>query len=102
MDTEKQARWIKAPVRGLAGQGSLPARGGAVTKFAKHLQKLDKKRLPVHIKPAAQLMFKTMASTLGRRTGLIVDQLKRPALTNIVLNLLGTGVMFWTHCCITP
>jgi acetylornithine deacetylase/succinyl-diaminopimelate desuccinylase-like protein len=86
---EKQVCWIRATVRGPAGHGSLPARGGAVAKLAGLLQKLDKKRLPVHITPTARLMFKTMASALGRVNGLIVRQLLNPSLTNIVLNVLG-------------
>ena len=89
MIAEKQVCWIKATVRGPAGHGSLPARGGAMAKLARLLQKLDKKRLPVHITPAARLMFKTMASALGGLNGLILGQLTKPAWTDIVLNLLG-------------
>ena len=89
MVAEKQVCWIKATVRGPAGHGSLPARGGAMAKLAGLLQKLDQKRLPVHITPAAQLMFKTMASALGGLNGLIIGQLLNPALTDIVLTLLG-------------
>ena len=89
MVAEKQVCWIKAFVRGPAGHGSLPARGGAMAKVARLLQKLDKKRLPVHITPVARLLFKTMASTLGGLNGLIIGQLLNPKLTDIVLNLLG-------------
>ena len=89
MVAEKQVCWIKATVRGPVGHGSLPARGGAMAKLSQLLQKLDKNRLPVHITPVAQLMFKTMASALGGLTGLILGQLINPALTNYLLNLLG-------------
>ena len=89
MIAEKQVCWIKATVRGPAGHGSLPARGGAMAKLARLLQKLDKKRLPVHITPTTRLIFRTMASALGGLNGLILGQLTTPALTNIVLNLLG-------------
>ncbi|NIU56827.1 MAG: peptidase M20, partial [Phycisphaerae bacterium] len=34
-------------------------------------------------------MFKTMASTLGGPNGLILGQLLNPALTNVILNILG-------------
>ncbi len=54
---EKQVCWIRATIRGPAGHGSLPARGGAMAKLARLLQELDKKRLPVHITSAARLMF---------------------------------------------
>ena len=86
---EKQVCWIKATVRGPAGHGSLPSRGGAVAKLARLLQKLDKKRLPVHITPTARLLFRTMASALSGLNGLILGQLLNPFLTNIVLNVLG-------------
>ena len=89
MIAEKQVCWIKATVRGPAGHGSLPARGGAMAKLARLLLKLDKKRLPVHITPTTRLIFRTMASALGGLNGLILGQLTNPALTNIVLDLLG-------------
>ena len=86
---EKQVCWIKATVRGPAGHGSLPGRGGAMAKLARLLQKLDKKRLPVHITPVAGISFKTMAATLGGLNGLLIRQLINPALTGIILNVLG-------------
>jgi acetylornithine deacetylase/succinyl-diaminopimelate desuccinylase-like protein len=86
---EKQVCLIKATLRGPAGHGSLPARGGAMAKLAALLQKLDKKRLPVHITSSARLMFNTVASTLGGLNGFILGQLLNPSLTNIVLNVLG-------------
>jgi acetylornithine deacetylase/succinyl-diaminopimelate desuccinylase-like protein len=89
MVAEKQRCWLKATVYGDGGHGSLPARGGAMAKLARLLQKLDKKRLPVHITPVARLLFKTMASTLGGLNGLIIGRLINPKLTDIVLNVLG-------------
>mgnify|MGYP001826337785 FL=1 len=86
---EKQVCWIKATFQGPAGHGALPARGGAMAKLATFLKKLDKKRLPVHITSSAQLMFKTVASTLGGLNGFILGQLLNPSLTNILLNALG-------------
>ena len=67
----------------------LLSRGGAMAKLARLLQKLDQKRLPVHITPAARLMFKTMAAALGGLNGLMLGQLLNPPLTDTVLNLLG-------------
>ena len=55
MVAEKQRCWFKATVYGDGGHGSLPARGGAMAKLARLLQKLDKKRLPVHVTPVARL-----------------------------------------------
>ena len=60
-----------------------------MAKLAGLLQKLDQKRLPVHITPAARLMFKTMSSALGGLNGFFLGQLTNPVLTDMVLNLLG-------------
>ncbi len=86
---EKQVCWIKATVRGPAGHGSMPVRGAAMAKLDLLLQKLDKKRLPVHITPVARILFETMASTLGGLKGLFLAQLINPAMTDIILNLMG-------------
>jgi len=86
---EKQICWLKATVRGAGGHGSIPVRGGAMAKLSDLLRKIDRQRLPVHVTPAARLMFKTMASALGGLKGLILAQLVNPVLTDRVLNLLG-------------
>jgi acetylornithine deacetylase/succinyl-diaminopimelate desuccinylase-like protein len=76
-------------VRGAGGHGSVPVRGGAMARLSQLLQQLDKHRLPVHVTPVARLMFKTMASSVGGLTGLILGQLTNAVLTDHVLNLLG-------------
>jgi acetylornithine deacetylase/succinyl-diaminopimelate desuccinylase-like protein len=86
---EKQICWLKATFRGPGGHGSLPVRGGAMAKLSQFLQRLDKRRLPVHITPPARLMFSAMASALGGISGLMLGQLLNPRLTDSVLNLLG-------------
>jgi len=86
---EKQICWLKATVRGPGGHGSIPVRGGAMGRLARLLQQLDRHRLPVHVTPAARLMFSTMASALGGVNGLILGQLSNPRLTNSILSLLG-------------
>ena len=60
-----------------------------MARLSELLGKIDRHRLPVHVTPAARLMFKTMASALGGLNGLILGQLLNPILTNRVLNLLG-------------
>ncbi len=86
---EKQICWLKATVRGAGGHGSIPVHGGAMARLARLLQQLDRHRLPVHVTPAARLMFSTMASAVGGVNGLILGQLLNPRLTNSILNLLG-------------
>jgi acetylornithine deacetylase/succinyl-diaminopimelate desuccinylase-like protein len=89
MVAEKQRCWLRATIRGPGGHGSMPVRGGAMAKLSQLLQKLDKNRLPIHVTPIANQMFKVIASSLGGLKGLILSQLTNPLLTNWVLNLLG-------------
>ena len=95
MVAEKQVCWMEATLRGPGGHGSLPVRGGAMAKLARFLRQLDSRRLPVHITPAACLMFEAMGSGMGGVAGLMFRLLLNPALTNLVLGLLGErGRMF--------
>ena len=102
---EKQICWMKAIFSGPGGHGSLPVQGGAITKLADFLTKIDQHRLPVHITPVARLMLKEMASSLGGLNGLILGQLTSPALADHVLKLLGErGHLFSTliHNTVSP
>jgi acetylornithine deacetylase/succinyl-diaminopimelate desuccinylase-like protein len=86
---EKQICWIKATVRGPAGHGARPMRGGAMSRLANLLQLLDKHRLPVHITPVARQIIKIMESNVAFPKSLILHQLLNPVLTDTILNLLG-------------
>jgi acetylornithine deacetylase/succinyl-diaminopimelate desuccinylase-like protein len=89
MVAEKVVCWLQATVRGPAGHGSMPVRGGAMAHLGRMLQTLDRKRLPVHITPIAEEMFGTVADALSFPTGPLLRQLLNPMLTNRVLDLLG-------------
>ncbi len=54
--TEKQICWTRLTIRGPAGHGSRPLRGGAMAKLGNILLKLDRNRLPVHITPVPRQM----------------------------------------------
>jgi acetylornithine deacetylase/succinyl-diaminopimelate desuccinylase-like protein len=86
---EKQVCWLKATVRGPGGHGSIPVRGGAMARLSELLRKIDQQRLPVHVTPAARLMFEAMGTSLAGLNGLMLRQLLNPSLTNRVLNRLG-------------
>lgn len=95
MLAEKQICWIRARLRGPAGHGSMPKRGGAMAKTGAMLTRLDQKRLPVHITPVTRQMIQTLSHSLPFPTGLVLRQLLSPALTNGVLGLLGKkGALF--------
>ena len=87
--TEKQICWMKATVRGPAGHGSRPIRGGAMAKLGELLLKLDRHRLPAHITPVPRQMFETMAEALGGPTGMTMRQLLQPHLTDNILDMMG-------------
>ncbi len=89
MVAEKQFCKVRVRVRGPGGHGALPMRGGAMAKLARLIERLDRRRLPVHITPVARRMFETIAAALPLPLGAIVGQLLNPRLTDRVLDLLG-------------
>jgi acetylornithine deacetylase/succinyl-diaminopimelate desuccinylase-like protein len=89
MIAEKQCCWIKAIVRGPAGHGSIPVRGGAMARMGRLLQQLDRRRLPVHITPPARMMVEALAEGQNGLTGFVLRQLLNPIFTNRILDMLG-------------
>ncbi|MDQ3460007.1 MAG: M20/M25/M40 family metallo-hydrolase [Deinococcota bacterium] len=86
---EKQICWLKATVRGPAGHGALPMRGGTMARLGRVLRRLDRRRLPVHVTPVVRGMLTAVASSLPLPAGLVLRQLLNPALTGRALALLG-------------
>ena len=86
---EKQICWLNARVTGRGGHGAMPQRGGTMGRLGKLLRDLDRKRMPVHITPAARAQFEAMAAAVSRPTSDILRALLRPKLTDRVLPLLG-------------
>jgi len=90
MVAEKQVCVIKATVRGPGGNSALLiTRGGATAKVAKLLQRLDQRRLPVHVTPVVREMFVTISRAMPFPTSFVLRQLLRPVLTDRLLDLLG-------------
>lgn len=95
MVSEKQICQTRVTLRGQGGHGSLPVRGGAMAKLARVLQRLDRRRLPVRITPAARQMIEGIAAALPGVPGLLMRQLLNPALTDRILTMLGEkGALF--------
>lgn len=90
MVAEKQTCQIRATLRGQAGHGSMPVRGGAMAKLADLLQRLDRQSLPVHVTPVARGMIEGIASALSFPKSTILRQLLNPSLTDRILSLLGS------------
>ena len=64
MVAEKQVCWSRATLRGPAGHGSMPIRGGAMGRLGRLLHRLDRRRLPVHVTPVARSMIEAIAADL--------------------------------------
>ena len=86
---EKQLCWLRATVRGPAGHGALPMRGGAIARLAQLLRVLDRRRLPVHVTPVTRLMIEQVAGELPRSAGVLLRRLLDPRLSDRVLVLMG-------------
>jgi len=88
---EKQICWLKARVPGRGGHGAMIQRGGTMSRLAKFLRDLDRKRLPVHVTAPARLMIEGMANAVGRPQRDVLLALLKPRLTDRALPLLGDG-----------
>lgn len=92
---EKTPSPVDVIVRGPAGHGARPVRGGAMARLGRILDRLDTRRLPIHITPVTREMVERIASGLPRRMRPVVRSLLHPALTDRVLAALGgTGRTF--------
>jgi acetylornithine deacetylase/succinyl-diaminopimelate desuccinylase-like protein len=89
MVAEKQLCSLRATLRGPAGHGSLPVRGGAMGRLGRLLAALDRGRLPVHITPPVRAMIEAIAAEAPAGTRLLLRALLRPTLTDTVLDRLG-------------
>ncbi len=87
---EKSICWMKATVRGPGGHGAMINRGGTMARLAKLLRDLDRKRLPIHVTPAAHAMIESMAAPLARPQRDVMLSLLKPRLADGVLSALGS------------
>jgi acetylornithine deacetylase/succinyl-diaminopimelate desuccinylase-like protein len=86
---EKQLCWTRATVRGPAGHGSLPMRGGAMATLGSVLRTLDRRRLPVHVTDVPRRMLETISSELPAPAAAVIRGLLNPRLTDGLLRMLG-------------
>ncbi|QIN78463.1 M20/M25/M40 family metallo-hydrolase [Rubrobacter marinus] len=85
---EKQLCRLRATVRAQgAGHGALPQRNGAMARTGRLLDCLDRRRLPVHITPAARDFLAALAHGLPYPTGGIVRRLLGSSATERALGL---------------
>jgi acetylornithine deacetylase/succinyl-diaminopimelate desuccinylase-like protein len=89
MVAEKQLCTVRATLRGPAGHGSLPVRGGAMARLGRLLSALDRRRLPVHVTPVTRLMIEAIAAEVPKAAAVPLRALLRPRLADRVLDRLG-------------
>jgi acetylornithine deacetylase/succinyl-diaminopimelate desuccinylase-like protein len=92
MVAEKQLCWTRAVIRGRAGHGSLPVRGGAMGGLGRLLGRLDRRRLPVHVTPVARSMVEAIAAEVPQALALPLRGLLRPPITDRLLDVIGDRV----------
>ena len=86
---EKQVCTLRATLRGPAGHGSMPFRGGTMANLSHLLRRLDRKRLPVHVTPVVRQMLETISAASGFPANVTMRQVMRPPLTNRILDMIG-------------
>jgi acetylornithine deacetylase/succinyl-diaminopimelate desuccinylase-like protein len=89
MVAEKQLCWTKATLHGRAGHGSMPVRGGAMGALGKLLERIDRRRLPVHVPAVTRAMVEGVASELPASVAAPLRGLLRPRLTDLLLGAMG-------------
>jgi acetylornithine deacetylase/succinyl-diaminopimelate desuccinylase-like protein len=92
---EKESCCLRARIRGPAGHGALPLRGGGMARLGRILSRLDRRRLPIHVTPIPRKMIQTIAWHLPLHERIAFRRLLNPFLANRVLSCLGEkGRMF--------
>jgi acetylornithine deacetylase/succinyl-diaminopimelate desuccinylase-like protein len=86
---EKLPVAVDVVIRGPAGHGARPLRGGAMAKLGRILARLEARRLPVHVTSVTRQMIEAMAARLPLAGRVVVRRLLNPALTDRVLDALG-------------
>ena len=89
MVAEKQTCHLRATVRGPGGHGALRQEGGAMAALARFLQKLESRRLPVHVTSTASRMTRAITSGLPFPAASLLRLLPVHGLTGTVLGLMG-------------
>jgi acetylornithine deacetylase/succinyl-diaminopimelate desuccinylase-like protein len=95
MVAEKQICSLRPTLRGPAGHGALPVRGGAMGRLGRLLASLDRRRLPVHVTPVVRSMIEAVAAEAPRATRVALQALLRPRVTDRVLDRLGERARFF-------
>jgi acetylornithine deacetylase/succinyl-diaminopimelate desuccinylase-like protein len=86
---EKLQCQMRLTINGPAGHGSMPLQGGTMARLGQVLQDLDKVRMPLHITPVTRMMIEGLARYTTGSTSLMLRQLLRPRLADVLLANTG-------------
>ena len=86
---EKVIASVRLTVRGPGGHGSLPMRGGTMSRVAEVLQILDQNRLPAHLTSGAAAMLRGMADGLTGDAGAALQELQNESAIDATLDAMG-------------
>ena len=89
MVSEKQVCHIRATFRGASGHAALTQQDNPVTGLARFLQRVQSRKLPVHVTPEAQMMFQAIGKRLPLPARAGIAALLNPRFTALGLTLLG-------------
>ena len=89
MVAEKQPCYIEIILRGPSGHPTATFHRGAMAKLGRVLQRIENKRLPVHLTPAARQMIRTMSGNLPFPANLVTRQLLNEKIAGGLLTILG-------------
>jgi acetylornithine deacetylase/succinyl-diaminopimelate desuccinylase-like protein len=95
MVAEKQLCLLTLTFRGSSGHGALARRGGAMSRMAEVVRRIESQRLPVHVTSAARESLTALARALPFPKNLFIKLMLRPRFTNWVLGKIGErGALF--------
>jgi acetylornithine deacetylase/succinyl-diaminopimelate desuccinylase-like protein len=86
---EKQYCSIRATVHGPGGHAATIISENAIDKTAKVLDRINNRRMPVHITPPLRIMIEEMAKGVGFPANFVLRLLLNPMLTDFLLNWFG-------------
>lgn len=85
---EKGMCWVRATFRGTPGHGSMPDPESAVVKLARAIERLGRRRLPMHPTEVVQRFIEGMARELPNPQRQVLRRLTVPRVAGLILDHL--------------
>jgi acetylornithine deacetylase/succinyl-diaminopimelate desuccinylase-like protein len=85
---EKGVCWVRATYHGTPGHGSIPDPESAVLKLARAIERLGKKRLPMHPTPVVRQFLEGLARELPAPQRHVLKRLTTPQVAAFILDYL--------------